>query len=172
MNKLNNVLIKIFIILIFFLIPINVNAKTLNEIKNEYNELEKKYNNTENNKKITESEINSAKNRIESIYDEMSLSEEEIQKITNEITKLNEQISEKENQTKELMKFFQVSSNESSYLEYIFSADSITDFIYRISVTEQLSKYNNNLIKEMHTMIDKNNKNIESLHKKEENLKI
>ena len=171
MNKLNNVLIKIFIILIFFLIPINVNAKTLNEIKNEYNELEKKYNNTENNKKITESEINSAKNRIESIYDEMSLSEEEIQKITNEITKLNEQISEKENQTKELMKFFQVSSNESSYLEYIFSADSITDFIYRISVTEQLSKYNNNLIKEMHTMIDKNNKNIESLHKKEENLK-
>lgn len=149
----------------------NVEAKTLGQIKNEYYELEKKYNDTENNKKVTEAEISSAKARVESIYVEMEEAEKEIQKTTNEIAKLNEQIVEKEIQMKELMKFFQVSSGESTYLEYIFSANSITDFIYRISVTEQLTKYNNNLINEMHSMIDENNKNIDKLHKKEESLK-
>ena len=71
----------------------------------------------------------------------------------------------------ELIKFFQVSQGESTYLEYIFSADSITDFIYRVSVTEQLSKYNDKLIKDMNAMIKENNKNIDSLHEKEESLK-
>ena len=92
-------------------------------------------------------------------------------KITDEINRLNKEIAVKEDQLKDLMRFFQVSEGESTYLEYIFKADSITDFIYRVSVTEQLSKYNDDLIKEMHAMIEENKKNIAKLQKKEEDLK-
>ncbi|MBO5182798.1 MAG: peptidoglycan DD-metalloendopeptidase family protein [Bacilli bacterium] len=162
----------LFIVMfIFVLFPISANAKTLGQLKQEYDALEKKYSSTGSSIKATESEIASAKARIESIYTELDQAQKEIQSITNEISKLNESIFEKDKQTKELMKFFQVSQGESTYLEYIFSADSITDFIYRITITEQLSKYNDKLIDEMNSMIEKNNKNIENLHVKEESLK-
>ena len=160
------------IITIVMLFPFNiVQAKTLGQLKKEYDAILNKYNSTGNNINATESEIKNAKNRVESIYTEIDNAEKEIQATTSEIAKLNESINEKDRQTKELMKFFQVSQGESTYLEYIFSADSITDFIYRITVTEQLSKYNNKLIDEMNNMISQNNKNIENLHKKEQSLK-
>lgn len=160
------------IITIVMLFPFNiVQAKTLGQLKKEYDAILNKYNSTGNNINATESEIKNTKNRVESIYTEIDNAEKEIQATTSEIAKLNESINEKDRQTKELMKFFQVSQGESTYLEYIFSADSITDFIYRITVTEQLSKYNNKLIDEMNNMISQNNKNIENLHKKEQSLK-
>ena len=171
MKKYIKLLVPTILTIILILPFNNVQAKTLGELKKAYETTLNKYNETKNNIKLTEEQISSAKSRIDSIYTEMAQAEKDIQNTTNEITKLNNQIAEKEKQMKELMKFFQVSSGESTYLEYIFSADSITDFIYRVSVTEQLSKYNNNLIDEMHKMIDKNNKNIESLHKKEDSLK-
>lgn len=164
-------IINLFIILIsFIIVPINVNAKTLGELKEEYNKLEQQYSSKNNEIKYTESEISAAQSRIQSIYTELEVADKEIQSITKEISKLNESIFEKDAQTKELMKFFQLSQGESTYLEYIFSADSITDFIYRITVTEQLSKYNDKLINEMNEMIDQNNKNINALHAKEESL--
>ena len=152
-------------------IPFNVQAKTLGELKKEYDELEAKYSSTNQSIEYTESEIDDAKAQIQSIYSEIDLAEKEIQEITGEITKLNESILEKDEQIKELIKFFQVSQGESTYLEYIFSANSITDLIYRVSVTEQLSEYNDKLIDEMNDMIVENNKNIDALHEKEENLK-
>ena len=156
---------------LLLIIPINVQAKTLGEIKAEYAELERQYNENKANIEYTEQEISDAQSRIESIYGELEDAEREIQDITNNIAKLNESILEKDKQIKELLKFLQYSNGESTYLEYIFSANSITDFIYRISVTQQLSKYNDKLIKEMHQMIDENNKNIDDLHEKEDNLK-
>lgn len=162
--------LSILLILIIILLPINVSAKTLGQLKAEYKELEKQYDDKKQQIQYTESEISTAKARVQSIYSELEAANKEIQRINDEISKLNESISEKDKQTKELMKFFQISQGESTYLEYIFSANSITDFIYRISVTEQLSKYNDKLIDEMNEMIKKNNENIEKIHKKEEQL--
>lgn len=166
-----NIRIIALICAIFLLFPINASAKTLGQLKAEYEALENKQNTTNQNIKHTEAEISAAKARVESIYGELAAAEKEIQSITAEIAKLNEAINEKDKQTKDLMKFFQISQGESTYLEYIFKADSITDFIYRVTVTEQLSKYNDQLIKEMHAMIEENNRNIEKLHKKEDNLR-
>lgn len=169
MKYLNKILI--LFILTILIIPINANAKTLGQLKKEYNELESKYNSTNSSIKATDSEIAAANARVQSIYGEIAAAEKEMQDINNEISKLNESILEKDKELKELMKFFQVSQGESTYLEYIFSAKSITDFIYRVSVTEQLSKHNDELIDEMNAMIVKNKENIEKLQKKEESLK-
>ncbi len=162
--------ISILLILIL-LMPIKANAKTLGQLKQEYSALQEKYNQNQAQIKYTEAEISAAKSRINSLYNEIDQVNKEMQEITDDINRLNKEISIKEKQLKELIKFFQVSEGESTYLEYIFKADSITDFIYRITVTEQLSKYNDKLIKEMHAMIDENRKNIEKLQKKEEDLK-
>ena len=158
-------------ILIILIIPIKANAKTLGQLKQEYQALEAKYNENQDKIKHTDAEISAAKARVSQIYGEIDQANKEMSKITDEINKLNKDIAVKEDQLKDLIRFFQVSEGESTYLEYIFKADSITDFIYRVSVTEQLSKYNDNLIKEMHAMIEENKKNIAKLQKKEEDLK-
>lgn len=158
-------------ILLILIIPIKVDAKTLGQLKQEYQALEAKYNENQDKIKHTDAEINAAKARVTQIYKEIDEANKEMSKITDEINRLNKEIAVKEDQLKDLMRFFQVSEGESTYLEYIFKADSITDFIYRVSVTEQLSKYNDELIKEMHAMIEENKKNIAKLQKKEEDLK-
>ena len=158
-------------ILLILIIPIKVDAKTLGQLKQEYQALEAKYNENQDKIKHTDAEISAAKARVTQIYKEIDEANKEMAKITDEINRLNKEIAIKEDQLKDLMRFFQVSEGESTYLEYIFKADSITDFIYRVSVTEQLSKYNDDLIKEMHAMIEENKKNIAKLQKKEEDLK-
>ncbi len=164
------ILVFFLILFTFIILPLNVNAKTLGDLKNEYNKLEEKYKLNQSQKKNNEAESSAASKRIDSIYSEIASAEQDITKLNEEIEKLNKKIKEKNEQVKDLMRFFQVSEGESTYLEYIFSADSITDFIYRLSVTEQLSTYNNNLINDMHSMIKQNNENIVSLKAKEKSL--
>lgn len=168
MKKLRYLIIIPILILIM---PTNVSAKTIGQLRQEYSALQEKYNNNQAQIKHTEAEIASAKARVNSIYGEIEQTNKEMADITDEIARLNKEIAVKEDQLKDLMRFFQVSEGESTYLEYIFKAKSITDFIYRVSVTEQLTKYNDDLIKEMHAMIEENKKNIEKLQKKEEELK-
>lgn len=159
------------ILLILIIFPINANAKTLGQLKKEYSALEQKHNENQQKQKYTQSEINAAKNRVDSIYKEIDQANKDMQAMTNKISQLNNSIHQKEDQIKDLMRFIQVSEGESTYLEYIFKADSITDFIYRLSVTEQLSTYNNKLIDDMHNMIEENKNNIAALQKKEVDLK-
>lgn len=156
---------------VFILLPISANAKTLGDLKKEYSALEQQYSSKNSEIKKNESESSAAKSRVESIYGELDEAEKDIQNLNNEITKLNESILQKDAQLKDLMRFFQTSEGESTYLEYIFKAKSITDFIYRLSVTEQLSTYNTRLISEMNSLIKQNNENITKLHEKEESLK-
>ena len=165
---------RIFFLILFIIliIPINANAKTLGDLKNENQALENKYKQNNEKKQMTESQINSTKNRISSIYGEISSTQNEIKQINADIEKLNEEIKTKQLQVEDLMRFFQTSEGESVYLEYIFKANSITDFIYRLSVTEQLTTYNNKLITDMNNLIEENKQNIDKLHKKEDSLRV
>ena len=161
----------IVFLLIALLIPINVSAKTLGDLRNEYNELEQAYKDKQNeiNNNISEQQTTSA--RIDEIYAEISQAQKDIEDLTKKIEELNKEIDEKDEQIKSIMKYYQVSNGESALLEYLFSASSITDFIYRATVSEQLSKYNSNLIDEMHKLIEESKKAIEDLHEKEDSLK-
>ena len=151
MKNIKNIVLILIISII--IIPINANAKTLGQLKSEYNQLEQKYNDKKNEKKNNEAQSATTSKRIDSIYVEISQAGKDIEKLNKDIEALNKKIDEKSKQVKDLMRFFQVSEGDSTYLEYIFSAESITDFIYRLSVTEQLSTYNNKLISDMHNMI-------------------
>ena len=161
----------LLILLLVLLIPINANAKTLKDFKNELQAAQEALDNNQSQIHATQEEIDAAKARVEEIHNEMTTIDNEMIEINKKIAQLNEKILEKDAQIKDIMKYYQFSNGESAYLEYLFKAKSITDFIYRMSVTEQLSKYNDDLIKEMHVMIDENNKNIKDLQAKEKELK-
>jgi len=165
---------KLKVLLVLFLIPlilpINVSAKTLRDLQNECTELENAYNAKQAEINNNENEQKNTNTRIDEINGEIAQAQNDIADLSKKIIELNKEIDEKDKQIKEVMKFYQVSNGESALLEYLFSAKSITDFIYRATVTEQMSKYNSNLIDEMNSLIDESKKAIDDLHEKENSL--
>lgn len=160
----------VILFLIPLILPINVSAKTLRDLQAEYDELERAYAEKQTQIDNNQNEQHNTSARIDEIYGEMAQAEQDIAALNTKIQELNAEIDEKDEQIKEVMKFYQVSNGESALLEYLFSAKSITDFIYRSTVTEQLSKYNSQLIDEMHDLIEQSKKAIQDLHEKEKEL--
>ena len=158
------------LLLVILLIPINTNAKTLGQYRSELEELQRKYNDTNNQIKYNESQINAAKQRVNEIYAEIEAGEKEMIELNKQIAQLNEDILKKREEIKSILKYNQYAKGESAYLEYLFKAKSITDFIYRATVSEQMSNYNKNLINEMNAMIKQNEENIKKLQEKEKEL--
>ena len=90
-------------------------------------------------------------------YEEMQKEAERKQK---EIEEYNEKIKEKSLETKELFQYLQIANGENAYLEYAFGAHDITDMIYRMSLVEQLTEYNDKMISELEEMIKANKKRL------------
>ena len=66
------------LLLLVLIIPINTNAKTLGQYRNELNELEKKYKENKDKIQYNESQIAAAKARINEIYNEIESGEKEM----------------------------------------------------------------------------------------------
>lgn len=164
---------RIIVFLLIFLMFIsfsNVEAKTLRDLKNELAALKDKKQNAENEKKLTEEELSNVNKDIESTANKITESEATIKKLNDEIIELNEQAKKRELEIKEVVHFLQISSGESAYLEYIFGAKDITDFIYRSAISGQLISYNEKLIGEYNMTIKKNKAKQEDLKIEMENL--
>ena len=170
-NILKIIFLLTFISFNVFFIPTETNAKTLGDLKAELNRVERENKETKEEIHKTESEINKTRQTISQIYVDMDNISKEIIAKTKEIEELDIEIKEKDQETKELLKFMQISTSDNVYLEYIMGSDTLTDFIYRISIAEQLSKYNSDLIDEMNGMIKANEKKQVELAKQNENLK-
>src|SRR5574344_1988179 len=88
-------------------------------------------------------------------------------KLTAQIVKLNKSMEEKYKEMKKVLNYYQISSNSSPYLEYIFQASSFTDFIYRASIAEQLVKYNKGLVGSYNNAIEESKKKQEEINNKQ-----
>lgn len=51
-----------------------------------------------------------------------------------------------------------MSQGENVYLDYVFGSDSVTDMVYRLSIVEQITEYNNKMVKELEDLITTNEK--------------
>jgi murein DD-endopeptidase MepM/ murein hydrolase activator NlpD len=140
------------------LLPLNAEAKTLREFYNELDELEAEIESNNQEQQSTEEEIAAANAETKQAALEITQAEDKIIESNKEIEKLSEEIVEKNAETDELFKYLQVSSGDPEYLEYIFGAETITDFIHRSAVVEKLSAYNDQLVQEMNDMIEEQNK--------------
>ncbi len=161
--------IKYVIIFLIILIPTTLSAAservTYGDLLDDLAEAKQQKIDQQNKKQLSETEYNNVASQISETDNKINELDLKIQETLNKIEDLNKQIEEKKEETKNILIFFQVSSGEKSYLEYIFKAKSFTDFIHRISVVDEMSKYNKELINEMNNLIDENNKLEEELKK-------
>ena len=147
-----------FILIFVLIIPINVKAETLtygnilDELAKAKKELEK------NNQSLgnTQGQIQKDNEKIRTLKKEIENMKEENTKIQQEIAQASIDIEDKKKQTKDIIVYLQMSQGENIYLEYVFGSDSITDMVYRLSIVEQITEYNDQMIKELEELIRKN----------------
>ncbi|MBR3523933.1 MAG: peptidoglycan DD-metalloendopeptidase family protein [Bacilli bacterium] len=164
-NKLNYLLIA-FIVFSIHIVTTNtdVSAKTVRDLKNELAEKKQEAENNQNARRRTEAEMAAVYTRIGEITEEKAAIEEEVVRLNNEIVELNQAIIDKNEEIKNIINYYQLSATgEAAYMEYLFKSKDFTDFIYRLAVAEQLSQYNEDLIKEYNDLITKNEQTKEEL---------
>ena len=169
MKKISITLI-IVMILSLFALPMRTEAKTIAQFEAEVEkftaELKAKQNSLDQNK----AEIEVIKQKITNIMNQMTAAEKEIDKLQLEIEASNQEIREKGEESKSIIEYYQISNGENIYLEYAFGATDITDMIYRMSIVEQLTEYNDKIVEELEILIENNKKKQKELEKKIANL--
>ena len=163
--------ILLIVLVANIIIPEPVQATTLRE----YQELLEKYKNeldsTNNQINISRQELEEIQGKIADIEKQIKEAEDEIADLEEQIRKNNEEIAKKKEESKALIEYYQISNGENVYLEYAFGASDITDMIYRMSIVEQLTDYNDKVMKELKELIRLNQERQKELAQKEEELK-
>ena len=138
------------------IVPISASAITLGEYEAK---LYKYQTDAENNRiatNQTQSQINQTNSNIENIKKEMQELGKEIEELSHQIEKYHDYITEKTAETKQMLEYLQFSNKEDLYLDYVVSAENITDLIYRSAVVREITEYNSRTINELEKMIDDN----------------
>ena len=170
----NKLLIGTSIILLlvsFIALPTDTSAKTIQEFEEEVTRYTQELENKKANLAKNEAEVQEIINKIKTTENQIEEAEKEIQRLQEEIEASQKEIERKSEESKNIISYYQVSNGENAYLEYAFGASDITDMIYRLSVVEQLTEYNEKIMKELEELIKKNQATQEELRKKEEELK-
>ena len=169
MMKNSKILKRLLIILIISLIlPINVSAEqqTYGDLLDDLAKAQKELD--ENNESLdnTQDQIQEDNQTIKNLKNEIEKMREENTKLQQEIAQANIDIEEMKEQTKSVIAYLQMSQGQNVYLEYVFGSDSITDMVYRLSIVEQITEYNDNMIRELESLITANeNRKIELAEK-------
>ena len=173
-KKSFNVFLSLILIVVSFMSPVyRVKAKTIGEMKRELALKEEEYNKAKEQKELNEKEKKEIEERIKANEDRIVELYEEYSNLTDEIAELNKSIEDKYEEIKRIINSNQIMSSGNGYLEYIFGATSFTDFIYRASVAEQLSKYNKALTDQMEKEVKlRESKQEEIINKQDEINKI
>ncbi len=171
MKKILKKSLIIFLILLLIPVtPIKAKEKTLAEWEAELNKTEQDLIKTQQQQSQNQQNINKTQQQINNIYSQMASITTEMDNKTKESEQLEKDIVKKNKQIEDLMRYYEVSSSGSTMLEYIMGAESITDLIYRLSITEQISKYNKKSIRQMNDMIKQNEQIKKDLEKKQKDL--
>lgn len=154
MKKILIVCLLLLFLVPFFIVNSNAQGKTLGDLLNELESLEKKFNDVNNEKELTEERLNEITKNITLIGIEINEIENEIILLQLEIEKINEEIIQKEQEIRKLVNLMQKSGEENLQLEIIFGAETLTDFIYRMQIIEQITEYNKNLVEDLNELIE------------------
>ncbi len=163
MKKVKITLVITLFVSLFAVLPMNVKAKTISEFEKEVDEftadLEYKLSRIAKN----DAEVAQIKAEIAVIEQEIIDTENEIETLQIEINESNLEIERKTKESEEIVRYRQISEGTNIYMEYVFDSSSITDMVYRMSIVEQLTAYNEKIMKELRDLIESNNKKQETL---------
>ncbi len=155
----------VFTLFCFSFLLLNVNAKSLKQLKEELdNDIKNEKSLIQKSKEI-QNKINKMNKEMEELSLKIENDEQNIIESKKKIEELDIEISEKEKEIDNLMSFEQISNGDNVYLEYVFNSESFTDFIYRSAIVEQLTKYNDEMIDKMNNLILENKATQKQLEK-------
>lgn len=141
----------------FFIFPTQNKATTLMDLYNALIELQAEADANSDAMAKTEEEMAKTQSEIQSTYEQIESTKVEIEETNEQIIALEADIAEKDSETKDLVVYLQLSNGENMYLEYAMGAQTMSDFIYRMAIVEQLAEYNSTLINDMNYSIELNN---------------
>lgn len=170
MKKVSGIILCLLMVLTNFYIPEVGHAETLGDLKNELNKTQNELQNNKIKKAETQAEINQTNSEIATIKSNIAAIYTELANLDQEIEALGKDIEKKEKEVKEILNFVQVANGEEAYLEYAFGAQDFTDFIYRVAIAEQLTKYNEKLIDEYNATIEENRRKQDEMREKQASL--
>ncbi len=156
---MKNKVVKIFFIIVLFISCCQsvqtVNAETLNSMEEQLSKLKNELSVSNSNKKLTESQLDSLKNEIATINANITKARSDIKVAEKKIADSEEEIQNKKDECDQMLQTLQLSnSDNNTYLEYIFEADSYTDMIYRYAIVSQMTNYNNKVMDELNTLVN------------------
>lgn len=155
-----------FIILCFSFFVCDIDAKSLKQLKDELARDEANKAELLRKSREVQGKIDSMNSKMRKLETEINGNEKKIENAKEEIKVLQKDIKDKQKEIDTLMSFFQITDAENIYMDYVFKADSLSDLIYRQTIVEQLSDYNDNQIEKMSLMIEDNKKLQKDLQKK------
>lgn len=159
-----------FLIILSLCLPVSVLAEelTFGQVLDDLAKAQKELD--ANNKEISDKENQIIQNdkTIKSLKSQIEDMSKEVEKLQKEIADSNIEIENKKEQTKDLISYLQMSQGENIYLDYVFGGDSITDLVYRLSIVEQITEYNETMIKELGELITSNENRKVELNKRQE----
>jgi len=151
------------------MLPISVLAEevTFGQFQDDLAKAEKKL--KDNNQSINNSQnqINADSETIRKLKSEIESMGVETNELQQQIAESNISIAERRQQTKDVISYYQMSQGENIYLEYVFGGESITDLVYRLSIVEQITEYNEKVMEELENLIKANEQRKVDLANKE-----
>lgn len=170
-KKLISTALILSLIVSYIILPIDTKAKTIKEFEEEVAKYTAELQAKKDKVAKNDAEVAQIKKKIADIENQITKAEQEIESLQAEIDKSNKEIEKKTAESKKIMEYYQISNGENAYLEYAFGATNITDMIYRMSIVEQLTDYNDKVMKELDVLIKKNQSQQQELTKKKASLK-
>ncbi len=170
MKKVLSIFLLTTIFVTTVALPVETKAQTISEFEKDVekytNELQEKQNKIAKN----DEEVAKITKRIVEIQNQMKQAQDDIIALQNEIDESNKKIEQKSKESKNIIEYYQISSGDNIYLEYAFGASDITDMIYRMSIVEQLTEYNDKVMKELNALIEQNKEKQKQLEQKKQEL--
>lgn len=170
MKKIISIILVAATLVSIYALPIDTSAKTVAQFEAEVKKYTQELEATNASLAKNEAEVKAIQNKIANYEKQIKEAEDTIIKLQEEIDESNREIERKSEESKKIIEYYQVANGTNAYLEYAFGADSITDMIYRMSVVEQLTEYNDKLMRELEALIEKNKKQQEELTNKKQSL--
>lgn len=164
------VVILIIILTVTMLMPQSVSATTLQEYEDQLAKYQNELDDKNNQIAASKKELEEVQQKLADYEKQIRDTEDEINRLEEDIKKNNEEIEKKKKESKKLMEYYQISNGENIYLEYAFGATDITDMIYRLSIVEQLTDYNDKIMKELKELVRQNKEKQKQLEEKKTEL--
>ena len=143
----------------YFILPITtVNAEqtTYGQVLDDLSKAEAELSKNQSSIQSGKNQIATDNKTINNLKDEIVKMGEETTQLQQEIVESNQEIENKKEQTKNVITYLQMSGGQNIYLDYVFGGETITDVVYRMSVVEQITEYNNQVIEDLETLIKNN----------------